>query len=118
MTDSSTWVAAKKDLPNLQILFRGDPFLINTYHALCHPEGTTPGQTYAAMFIDFVSSGKGRNIFNVLLDSAETRRPEEKILPTKNSRSTNPTVFLLNCYLYQETPESKKTYLTRKRINL
>ena len=62
MTDSSTWVAAKKDLPNIEILFRGDPFLINTYHALCQPEGTTPGQTYAAMFIDFVASEKGQNI--------------------------------------------------------
>jgi tungstate transport system substrate-binding protein len=62
MTDSSTWVAAKKELPNLKILFRGDPFLINTYHALCQPEGATPGQTYAAMFIDFVGSEKGQNI--------------------------------------------------------
>jgi tungstate transport system substrate-binding protein len=62
MTDSSTWVAAKKDLPNLQILFRRDPFLINTYPTLCQSSGTTPGQTYADTFIDVVSSEKGQNI--------------------------------------------------------
>ncbi|MGD9320447.1 MAG: substrate-binding domain-containing protein [Desulfobacteraceae bacterium] len=62
MTDSSTWVAAKKDLSNLKILFRGDPYLINTYHALCQPEGATPGQKWAYQFIDFVSSEKGQKI--------------------------------------------------------
>lgn len=60
MTDSSTWVAAKKGLNNLQILFRGDAFLINTYHALCQPEDATPGQKYASMFIDYVASDKGQ----------------------------------------------------------
>lgn len=62
MTDSSTWVAAKKELPNLAILFRGDPFLINTYHALCQPENSTPGQKFASQFIDFVESEKGQEI--------------------------------------------------------
>jgi tungstate transport system substrate-binding protein len=62
MTDSSTWVSAKKDLTNLKILFRGDVFLINTYHALCQPVGATPGQTYASQFIDFVSSEGGQKI--------------------------------------------------------
>jgi tungstate transport system substrate-binding protein len=62
MTDSSTWVAEKKEMPNLKILFRGDPFLINTYHALCQPKGATPGQEYASMFIDFVSSDQGQKI--------------------------------------------------------
>lgn len=60
MTDSSTWVAAKKDMNNLKILFRGDPFLINTYHTLCQPEGATAGQSYAAKFIDFVVSEEGQ----------------------------------------------------------
>jgi tungstate transport system substrate-binding protein len=60
MTDSSTWVAAKKEMPNLVILFRGDPFLINTYHTLCQPEGATAGQPYAAQFIDFVASDQGQ----------------------------------------------------------
>jgi tungstate transport system substrate-binding protein len=62
MTDSSTWVAAKKDLQNIKILFRGDPFLINTYHTLCQPEGATPGQPAAAKFIDFIVSEEGQNL--------------------------------------------------------
>lgn len=62
MTDSSTWVAAKKELHKLSVLFRGDPVLINTYHALCQPEGATPGQTYASKFIDFVASEEGQGI--------------------------------------------------------
>ncbi len=62
MTDSSTWVAEKKETPNLKILFRGDPFLINTYHTLCQPKGATPGQEYASKFIKFVGSKKGQKI--------------------------------------------------------
>lgn len=62
MTDSSTWVAAKKEMTNLAILFRGDPFLINTYHALCQPKDATPGQKLASEFIDFVASEKGQKI--------------------------------------------------------
>jgi tungstate transport system substrate-binding protein len=65
MTDSSTWVAAKKELPNLAILFRGDPFLINTYHALCQPEDSTPGQKFASQFIDFVGSDRGQEIIRI-----------------------------------------------------
>jgi tungstate transport system substrate-binding protein len=60
MTDSSTWVAAKKEMNNLKVLFRGDPFLINTYHALCQPAGATPGQAVAAEFIDFLISKEGQ----------------------------------------------------------
>lgn len=62
MTDSSTWVAANKELPNLKILFKGDKFLVNTYHALCQPDGATPGAKIAADFIDFVASDKGQSI--------------------------------------------------------
>jgi tungstate transport system substrate-binding protein len=62
MTDSSTWVAAKKEMKNLKILFRGDPFLINTYHTLCQPEGATAGQPYAAQFIDFIVSEQGQSL--------------------------------------------------------
>ena len=62
MTDSSTWVAATKDLPNLTVLFRGDPVLINTYHTLCQPEGATAGQRIAARFIDFVASAEGQTL--------------------------------------------------------
>jgi tungstate transport system substrate-binding protein len=62
MTDSSTWVAAQKELSNLKILFRGDPFLINTYHTLCQPKGATDGQPLASEFIDFVVSDNGQQI--------------------------------------------------------
>lgn len=62
MTDSSTWVAGKKDLSNLTILFRGDPFLINTYHALCQPEGRGQHPAIASEFIDFVASEQGQRI--------------------------------------------------------
>jgi tungstate transport system substrate-binding protein len=62
MTDSSTWVAGKRNLGNLAVLFRGDPMLINTYHALCQPEGATPARPHAAGFIDFVASKEGQDI--------------------------------------------------------
>jgi tungstate transport system substrate-binding protein len=62
MVDSSTWVADKKDVPNLQILFKGDILLVNTYHALCQPSGATPGADTAAKFIDFVASLQGQKI--------------------------------------------------------
>jgi tungstate transport system substrate-binding protein len=62
MTDSSTWVAEKDHMPELKILFKGDKFLVNTYHALCQPEGATPGAEWAAQFIDFVASEEGQTI--------------------------------------------------------
>jgi tungstate transport system substrate-binding protein len=62
MTDSSTWVSDRKDVPDLKILFRGDKVLINTYHALCQPAGATPGASIAAEFIDFVASEKGQRL--------------------------------------------------------
>jgi tungstate transport system substrate-binding protein len=62
MTDSSTWVAEKKNMANLKVLFKGDKFLINTYHTLSQPEGATPGAVWAIMFIDFVASDEGQKI--------------------------------------------------------
>ncbi len=62
MTDSSTWVAEKKNLPNLKVLFKGDPILINVYHALCQPKGATPGAKRAAQFVDFLGSKVGQRI--------------------------------------------------------
>jgi tungstate transport system substrate-binding protein len=62
MTDSSTWVAEKKNLPKLSILFQGDKMLVNTYHALAQPAGATPGAKTAAEFIDFVASKEGQDI--------------------------------------------------------
>jgi tungstate transport system substrate-binding protein len=62
MTDSSTWVAGKKDLQNLKVLFKGDPILINTYHGLCLPEGNGEAQVMASKFIDFLASEEGQKI--------------------------------------------------------
>ena len=62
MTDSSTWVSSKKEMKNLQILFKNDVFLVNTYHTLLQPAGATPGQKTASQFIDFVSSKEGQKI--------------------------------------------------------
>jgi tungstate transport system substrate-binding protein len=62
MVDSSTWVAEKKEAPDLNILFKGDKLLVNTYHALCQPKGATPGAALAAKFIDFVASPQGQRI--------------------------------------------------------
>ncbi len=62
MTDSSTWVAEKKNTPKLQILFSGDKKLVNTYHALCRQTDGKPASELAAGFIDFVASQKGQDI--------------------------------------------------------
>jgi tungstate transport system substrate-binding protein len=62
MVDSSTWVAEKKNLPNLKISFSGDKLLVNTYHALAQPAGATPGAELAAQFIDFVASEQGQKL--------------------------------------------------------
>jgi len=62
MTDSSTWVAEKKNTPKLAILFHGDKFLVNTYHTLSRQEGATPGAAVAAKFITFAASPAGQQI--------------------------------------------------------
>ena len=62
MTDSSTWVAGKRDINNLKVLFKGDPVLINTYHGLCQPKDGSKTQAIASEFIDFLSSDAGQQI--------------------------------------------------------
>ena len=62
MTDSSTWVAEKDIAPNLQILYRGDPFLVNTYDALAASVGATQNRDIAVKFIQFVASDEGQAI--------------------------------------------------------
>jgi tungstate transport system substrate-binding protein len=64
MTDSSTWAAEQQNVPNLKIVFRGDKFLVNTYHALCQPEGATPGAHISSKFIDFIASERGQKIIS------------------------------------------------------
>ncbi len=64
MTDSSTWFAKKGKIKNIEILFRGDPVLINVYHALGTPQGSRPGEVHKMVtgFIDFVKSEQGQKI--------------------------------------------------------
>jgi len=62
MTDSSTWVAEKKNAPALVVLFRGDKFLVNTYHALRAPDTATAGAGTAARFIELVASEDGQRV--------------------------------------------------------
>ena len=62
MTDSSTWVAEKDIAPNLQILYRGDKYLVNTYDALAAPAGATLNRDIAVKFIQFVTSDEGQTI--------------------------------------------------------
>ncbi len=62
MTDSSTWVAGKKEMENLTVLFRGDRVLVNTYHALCRTDGNTDLLALAEKFVDFLGSEKGQRI--------------------------------------------------------
>jgi ABC-type proline/glycine betaine transport system ATPase subunit len=77
MTDSSTWVAEKKNVANLTILFRGDKFLVNTYHTLSQPAGATPGAATAAKFIRRADDGSvayGENNVTLQPDMALRRR--------------------------------------------
>lgn len=62
MTDSSTWLVARKHMPNLKLLFRGDPFMVNVYHALCQPAGATPGACMAERFAAFLASEKAQQL--------------------------------------------------------
>ena len=62
MSDSSTWIMEKSVAPELTILYRGDKFLVNTYHALVAPAGGTPGRDTAERFVAFVASGDGQKI--------------------------------------------------------
>ncbi|WP_207262141.1 substrate-binding domain-containing protein [Desulfovibrio sp. Huiquan2017] len=61
MTDSSTWIMGKKDVPGLKVLFRGDPMLINTYHALASSPGA-PNHELAVAFIKFLASPEGQGL--------------------------------------------------------
>lgn len=62
MSDSSTWIMEKGVAPDLTILYRGDKFLVNTYHALTAPPGATPGRDTAEKFVAFVASPAGQKI--------------------------------------------------------
>jgi len=62
MTDSSTWVVAKKELSNLAVLFRGDVMLVNTYNALKQAGLETDKKVLSKAFVDFVGGPEGQRI--------------------------------------------------------
>ena len=62
MTDSSTWIMEKTVAPELVILYRGDRALVNTYHALIAPAGTTAGRDTAKSFVAYVASADGQKL--------------------------------------------------------
>lgn len=62
MSDSSTWIMEKNVAPDLQIHFRGDRFLVNTYHAIVAPAGAGGGRDTAEKFIAYVASAQGQEI--------------------------------------------------------
>jgi tungstate transport system substrate-binding protein len=62
MSDSSTWIMEQGVAPELKILFRGDKFLVNTYHAIVAPPGATEGRDTAEKFVAFVASPAGQKI--------------------------------------------------------
>jgi tungstate transport system substrate-binding protein len=66
MTDSSTYLAEKGKLKNLEILFRGDPLLINVYHIMSVPAEKRSVEVYRLInrFINFVKSDEGQKIIS------------------------------------------------------
>ena len=65
MSDSSTFFAKQSKIRNLKVLFKGDPILVNVYHALVASPERYPKANYtlAAKFVNFVSSAAGQKIF-------------------------------------------------------
>jgi tungstate transport system substrate-binding protein len=65
MTDSSTFFVKQSEIKNLNILFKGDPILVNVYHALVASPKTQPQKNYAlaVKFVRFVSSPEGQKIY-------------------------------------------------------
>jgi len=65
MTDSSTYYVKQSKIKNLKILFKGDPILVNVYHALVASPEKYPKANYtlASKFVNFMSSFEGQKIF-------------------------------------------------------
>ena len=59
--------SARKEMKTLKILFKGDVFLVNTYHTLCQPAGRHPGPS------DCLSLHRLRDIQRGASDDAHLR---------------------------------------------
>lgn len=62
LCDSSTWVMEEGSVRELTLLQRGDPLLVNIYHALVSPPGATLGRETGRRFVNFVASSAGQKI--------------------------------------------------------
>ncbi|MFH1269144.1 MAG: substrate-binding domain-containing protein [Planctomycetota bacterium] len=62
MTDSSTWIAAPENFRNLRVLFRGDPHLVNVYHALRRADAPIQSESSAAKFVAYLRSADAQAI--------------------------------------------------------
>lgn len=60
LTDNSTWVVLRPELETLEVLFSGDPRLVNAYHALLSPGSASAG--LAGRFLDFISGPEGQAV--------------------------------------------------------
>jgi tungstate transport system substrate-binding protein len=60
LTDNSTWVVLRSELEVLDVLFSGDPRLVNAYHALLPPGGVSA--ELAGRFLDFISGPEGQAV--------------------------------------------------------
>jgi tungstate transport system substrate-binding protein len=60
LTDNSTWVVLASELETLDVLFSGDPRLVNAYHALLSPVGASA--ELAGRFLDFISGPEGQAV--------------------------------------------------------
>jgi tungstate transport system substrate-binding protein len=58
LTDSSTWVVLKDELSGLEVLYSGDPRLVNAYHGLLAAQGEAVA--LAGRFLDFIASPAGQ----------------------------------------------------------
>jgi len=65
MTDSSTYYVKKTQLKEVVPLFKGDPLLVNIYHALVPNPVKYPqrNEELAVKFVEFVATSEGQEIF-------------------------------------------------------
>jgi tungstate transport system substrate-binding protein len=61
LTDSSTFIAEKRNMPNLRLLFRGGEILANPYHTL-YLADPTPGAQTARKFGAFLASDRAQAV--------------------------------------------------------
>lgn len=59
LTDSSTFIAERREMPNLKLLFRGGEILANPYHTLFLAD-PTPGAATAHRFGEFLRSDRAQ----------------------------------------------------------